>query len=149
MRTNHDVAGVDRQTIADVEQYSVSRLLDELAVTSAGTAVAAPTRATKATSNSVRGLTVSASRVQGHGSGDARCFPAGWGERDLHLQRQVMVAFERSSCLGVERHREGPMTGANRSAHESPDHLRCVPGLRQRRGGGDEIDLEAVSGTGL
>jgi group II intron reverse transcriptase/maturase len=32
VRANHGAAGIDRQTIADVEQYGVSRLLDELAV---------------------------------------------------------------------------------------------------------------------
>ena len=31
VRANHGAAGIDRQTIADVEQYGVSRLLDELA----------------------------------------------------------------------------------------------------------------------
>jgi RNA-directed DNA polymerase len=31
VRTNKGAAGIDRQTIADVEQYGVSRLLDELA----------------------------------------------------------------------------------------------------------------------
>ena len=31
MRANRGAAGIDRQTIADVEQYGVSRLLDELA----------------------------------------------------------------------------------------------------------------------
>jgi RNA-directed DNA polymerase len=32
VRANHGAAGIDRQTIADVEQYGVSRMLDELAV---------------------------------------------------------------------------------------------------------------------
>src|SRR6186997_282879 len=32
VRANRGAAGIDRQTIADVEQYGVSRLLDELAV---------------------------------------------------------------------------------------------------------------------
>jgi RNA-directed DNA polymerase len=31
VRANHGAAGIDRQTIADVEQYGVSRMLDELA----------------------------------------------------------------------------------------------------------------------
>ena len=31
VRANRGAAGIDRQTIADVEQYGVSRLLDELA----------------------------------------------------------------------------------------------------------------------
>jgi RNA-directed DNA polymerase len=31
VRANKGAAGIDRQTIADVEQYGVSRLLDELA----------------------------------------------------------------------------------------------------------------------
>src|SRR5487761_375321 len=31
VRANHGAAGIDRQTIADVEHYGVSRLLDELA----------------------------------------------------------------------------------------------------------------------
>jgi RNA-directed DNA polymerase len=31
VRANRGVAGIDRQTIADVEEYGVSRLLDELA----------------------------------------------------------------------------------------------------------------------
>src|SRR6266852_8099440 len=31
VRANHGAAGIDRTTIADVEQYGVSRLLDELA----------------------------------------------------------------------------------------------------------------------
>ena len=31
VRANHGAAGIDRQTIADVEQQGVSRLLDELA----------------------------------------------------------------------------------------------------------------------
>jgi RNA-directed DNA polymerase len=31
VRANHGAAGIDRQTIADVERYGVSRLLDELA----------------------------------------------------------------------------------------------------------------------
>jgi RNA-directed DNA polymerase len=31
VRANHGAAGIDQQTIADVEQYGVSRLLDELA----------------------------------------------------------------------------------------------------------------------
>jgi len=31
VRANHGAAGIDRQTIADVEQYGVARLLDELA----------------------------------------------------------------------------------------------------------------------
>src|SRR6266498_4185678 len=32
VRANRGAAGIDRQTIADVEHYGVSRLLDELAV---------------------------------------------------------------------------------------------------------------------
>jgi RNA-directed DNA polymerase len=31
VRANQGAAGIDHQTIADVEQYGVSRLLDELA----------------------------------------------------------------------------------------------------------------------
>ena len=31
VRANRGAAGIDRQTIADVERYGVSRLLDELA----------------------------------------------------------------------------------------------------------------------
>src|SRR6266568_9196858 len=31
VRANHGAAGIDRTTIADVERYGVSRLLDELA----------------------------------------------------------------------------------------------------------------------
>src|SRR5439155_25070258 len=31
VRTNRGAAGIDKQTIADVEQYGVSRMLDELA----------------------------------------------------------------------------------------------------------------------
>ena len=31
VRANRGAAGIDRQTIADVEQYGVARLLDELA----------------------------------------------------------------------------------------------------------------------
>ena len=30
MRANHGAAGIDRQTIAEVEEYGVARLLDEL-----------------------------------------------------------------------------------------------------------------------
>ena len=32
VRANHGAAGIDRQTIADVEEYGIDRLLDELAV---------------------------------------------------------------------------------------------------------------------
>src|SRR2546422_7723216 len=32
VRANRGAAGIDKQTIADVEQYGISRLLDELAV---------------------------------------------------------------------------------------------------------------------
>ena len=32
VRANHGAAGIDRQTIADVEEYGIARLLDELAV---------------------------------------------------------------------------------------------------------------------
>ena len=31
-RANHGAAGIDKQTIADVEEYGVSKLLDQLAV---------------------------------------------------------------------------------------------------------------------
>src|ERR1700761_2576397 len=93
-------------------QFSFTSRLASEAVASAGPALATPSRATTAKSNSVRDLMVSSSCVQGHGSGDARCFPVCWGERNPYLQRQVMVAFERFPCLGVELHREGVLTGA-------------------------------------
>src|SRR6202035_5754588 len=32
VRANHGAAGIDKQTIADVEEYGVAKLLDELAV---------------------------------------------------------------------------------------------------------------------
>src|SRR5204863_1932767 len=44
VRANHGAAGIDRQTIADVEVYGVDRLLDELTADFEGGEVAAVSR---------------------------------------------------------------------------------------------------------
>jgi RNA-directed DNA polymerase len=45
VRANHGAAGIDQQTVADVEQYGVDRLLDELAADLRGRAMASASRA--------------------------------------------------------------------------------------------------------